>query len=74
LLDATQQQLDFMDFELPRFMQLGVWGPGQRSNWVSIMFLVPKPGKNKWRLIIDLRPLNKYFKEHTLNYDTVKHL
>jgi hypothetical protein len=31
MLDATQQQLDFMDSELPRFMQLCAWKPGQRT-------------------------------------------
>jgi hypothetical protein len=36
------------------------------------MFLVPKPGENKWRLIIDLRPLSKYCKQHKLTYETLK--
>ena len=72
MLNATKQQLDFMDSELPRFLQSGAWEPGQRSRWVSRMFLVPKPGENKWRLIIDLRPLNKYCKDHKLTYETLK--
>jgi hypothetical protein len=38
------------------------------------MFLIPKPGENKWRLIIDLRPLNKYCKDYKLTYETLKHL
>jgi hypothetical protein len=38
------------------------------------MFLVPKPGENKWWLIIDLRPLNKYCKEHKLTYETLTRL
>jgi hypothetical protein len=38
------------------------------------MFLVPKPGENKWQLIINLRPMNKYCKEHKLTYETLKHL
>jgi hypothetical protein len=42
--------------------------------WVSIMFLVPKAGENKWRLIIDLRLLVKYCKDHILTYETLKHL
>jgi hypothetical protein len=58
MLDATQQQLDFMDSELPRFLQSGAGKHGHRNRWVSKMFLVPKPGENKWRLIIDLR-MNK---------------
>jgi hypothetical protein len=74
MLDATKQQLDFMDSELPRFLQACACKPGQRSKWVSRMFLVPEPGENKWRLIIDLRPLNKYFKDPKLTYETLKNL
>jgi hypothetical protein len=74
MLDATKQHLDFMDSEIPRFLQSAAWEPGQRIIWVSIMFLVPKPGENKWRLIIDLRPMNKYCKDHKLTYETLKHL
>eukprot|EP00873_Tetraselmis_striata_P012663 jgi/Tetstr1/432927/TSEL_022267.t1 len=53
--DATQAQLDFMATELPRFEAIGAWERGHCDKWVPIMFLVPKPGANKWRLIIDLR-------------------
>jgi hypothetical protein len=74
MLDATKQQLDLMDSELPRFMQSGAWEPGQRHIWVSIVFLVPRPGENKWRLIIDLRPLKKSCKAHKLTYETFKYL
>jgi hypothetical protein len=38
------------------------------------MFLVPKLGENKWRLIIDQRPVNNYCKEHKLTYERLKHL
>jgi hypothetical protein len=38
------------------------------------MFLVPKLGENKWRLVIDLRPMSKYSKDHKLAYETLKHL
>eukprot|EP00873_Tetraselmis_striata_P038373 jgi/Tetstr1/458637/TSEL_004341.t1 len=50
--------------------------PPQRhyNKWVSRMFLVPKPGTNKWRLIIDLRELNKWCKTFTMSCETLKHL
>jgi hypothetical protein len=35
---------------------------------------VPKPGDDKWRLIIDLRPVQKYCKEHKVTYETLEHL
>jgi hypothetical protein len=38
------------------------------------MFLVPKPGVNKWRLIIDLRELNNYCAEFNMSCETLKHL
>ena len=34
---------------------------GQRQ-WVARAFLVPKPGKNDWRLVIDYRHLNSCLK------------
>jgi hypothetical protein len=37
------------------------------------MFLVPKPGVNKWRLIIDLRELNNYCAEFNMSCETLKH-
>eukprot|EP00873_Tetraselmis_striata_P033277 jgi/Tetstr1/453541/TSEL_040509.t1 len=59
--DSTQAQLDFMAAtELPRFEAFGAWERGRCDKWVSIMFLVPKPGTNKWRLIMDPRELNKW--------------
>eukprot|EP00873_Tetraselmis_striata_P013309 jgi/Tetstr1/433573/TSEL_022840.t1 len=59
--DATPAQLEFMDGELARFLAVGAWERGYCAKWVSRLFLVPKPGTNKWRLIIDLRPLNRYY-------------
>jgi hypothetical protein len=38
------------------------------------MFLVPKPGNNQWRLIIDLRVLNRYFSDFTMTCEILKHL
>eukprot|EP00873_Tetraselmis_striata_P017361 jgi/Tetstr1/437625/TSEL_026292.t1 len=72
--DATQAQLDFMATELPRFEAIGAWERGHCDKWVSGMFLVPKPCTNKWRLIIDLRELNKWCKTFTMSYETLKHL
>jgi hypothetical protein len=38
------------------------------------MFLVPKPGINKWRLIIDLRELNSYCAEFNMSCKTLKQI
>ena len=36
------------------------------TRWVSRAFLVPKPGGMGWRLIIDLRDINKYCKTQAI--------
>jgi hypothetical protein len=56
--DATQPELDFLATELPRFEACGACESAYNTRYVSRMFLVPKPGVNKWRMIIDLRELN----------------
>jgi hypothetical protein len=56
--NATQPQLDFISTKLPRFEAFGAWERAYNTRYISRMFLVPKPGVNKWRLIIDLRELN----------------
>jgi hypothetical protein len=38
------------------------------------MFLVPKPRCNQWRLIIDLRELNRYCSTFNMTCETPKHL
>ena len=40
------------------------WIRESHSNWVARGFLVPKPGVNKWRLVIDYRYLNSCLKGH----------
>jgi len=72
--DATQPQLDFLATELPRFEACGAWERASNPRYVSRMFLVPKPGINKWRLIIDLRELNTYCAEFKMSCETLKHL
>jgi hypothetical protein len=59
--DGTQQQLDFLATKLPCLEACGAWERANNTRYVSRMFLVPKPGVNKWRLIIDLRELNNYY-------------
>jgi hypothetical protein len=74
MLDATPAQLEFLDSELARFEACRAWERTHNSRYVSHMFLVPKPGHNQWRLIIDLRELNRYYSELTMNGETLKHL
>eukprot|EP00873_Tetraselmis_striata_P010206 jgi/Tetstr1/430470/TSEL_020278.t1 len=54
--DATPAQLTFLEGELARFVESDPWEFGACRKWVSRPFLVPKPGVNQWRRIIDLHP------------------
>jgi hypothetical protein len=60
LPDATLAQEEFFDRELARFVQAGARELSTYNDYVSRLFLVPKPGYNQWRLICDLRPINKF--------------
>ena len=44
--------------ERKREFQEKGWIVPSQSHWVSRGFLVPKPGTNKWRLVIDYRYVN----------------
>eukprot|EP00873_Tetraselmis_striata_P006969 jgi/Tetstr1/427233/TSEL_017420.t1 len=72
--DKGQAQLDFMATELPRFEVFGARERGRCDKSVSRMFLVPKPGTSKCRLITDLRELNKLCKTLKMSYETLMHL
>jgi hypothetical protein len=72
--DATQPQLDFIATELPRYEACGAWERAYNTRYyVSRIFLVPEPGVNKWRMIIDLRELNSYCAEFNMSCETLKH-
>jgi hypothetical protein len=77
LLDATPAQLEFVNRELARFVQAEAWEPSTCNDYVSILFIVHKPSVNQWRLMCDLRPLNKYSVRKRLKMETllgVRHL
>ena len=77
MMDASPEQLAFMEAELERFIAAGAWEEGHCQRWVSRVFLVPKPPKDgvpQWRLVIDLRPLNQHCINLPLKYETLKRL
>ena len=61
-----------MDSELERLEAEGAWERSTNPTWVSRMFLVPKPGNNKWRLIVDLRYVNTFCRDFPMKYETLK--
>eukprot|EP00873_Tetraselmis_striata_P033451 jgi/Tetstr1/453715/TSEL_040671.t1 len=74
---SRSKSLTFLEGELARFVESGAWEYGTGRKWVSIPFLVPKPGVIQWRCIIDLRVLNSYCVRKRLKMETllgVRHL
>ena len=55
-----RDQATFLQEEIERLQLCGVLRPVGYSRWVSRAFLVPKPAGSGWRLIVDLREVNKH--------------
>ncbi|KAK3268876.1 hypothetical protein CYMTET_22646 [Cymbomonas tetramitiformis] len=74
LRDATRQQQVWLDAEKERLLQNGARTRATRRSHVSRAFLVPKPGTNKWRLVVDLRWLNQWCVKNRVKMETLKKL
>ncbi|KAK3242663.1 hypothetical protein CYMTET_47649 [Cymbomonas tetramitiformis] len=74
LRDATRQQQVWLDTEKERLLQNGAWTRATRRSHVSRAFLVPKPGTNKWRLVVDFRWLNQWCVKNCVKMETLKKL
>ena len=49
--------------KIVKFKDRGMLGDAKgQPQWVARAFLVPKPGKNEWHLVIDYRDLNSCLK------------
>ncbi len=58
--------------EINRLKEKGVLRPINASRWVSRAFLEPKSGG--WRLVIDLRTINKHCQKRSIKKETLRHL
>ncbi|KAK3259929.1 hypothetical protein CYMTET_31091 [Cymbomonas tetramitiformis] len=72
--DATPPQLEWMAAETERCLKTGAWVRARRRRHVSRVFLVPKPGTNKWRLVMDFRWLNAHCVKSRCKMETLKKL
>ena len=63
---------------MARSYATGAWEAGNCSDYVSRLFCVKKPpgpdGKERWRLVLDLRPLNLYCRDHKMSMESLKSL
>jgi hypothetical protein len=64
----------FIYRERERCFQTGGWEPATDQHWVSRCHLVPKPGQNNYRVVIDFRHLNRFMVEKGCRYETLKAL
>ena len=71
-------QFEFLSRELPRLFSEGGMESGNCGGWVSRAFLVRKPPKPDgsfcWRIVVDLRHLNKLCQKFSLKLETLKRL
>ncbi|KAK3278548.1 hypothetical protein CYMTET_13527 [Cymbomonas tetramitiformis] len=74
LRDATRQQQVWLDAEKERLLQNGAWTRATRRSHVSRAFLVPKPGTDKWRLVVNFRWLNQWCVKNRVKMETLKKL
>ena len=72
--NLTPAQLQWWRGERERLMAAGAWEPATCGNYVSKAFLVPKPGKNKWRVVLDLRHLNQFCQAYGMRMETLRRL
>ncbi|KAK3278966.1 hypothetical protein CYMTET_13125 [Cymbomonas tetramitiformis] len=74
LRDATPQQQIWLNEEIKRALGSGAWKRASKREHVSRVFLVKKPGTNKWRLIVDMRWLNSFCVKSKVKMETLKKL
>ena len=80
----SHEQQKFVRSELKRAYQTGAWEKGTSSRYVSRLFCVSKPngaptaeypdGVPRWRLVLDLTPLNKWCKKHSMKCESLRTL
>ena len=71
--ELTEKQKLFLAEETVRCTTVvGSWEPATCLDYVCKAFLVPKPGvSDKWRVVVDLRPLNKFCKKNAMRSETL---
>ena len=72
--DLTVAQQQWLSVEKERALLSGAWVRAHHRSHVSRVFLVKKPGENKWRLVMDLRWLNFFCVKSHCKMETLKKL
>eukprot|EP00854_Cymbomonas_tetramitiformis_P006303 gene6303-biopygen6343 len=74
LQDLMPEQQAWLDIETDRSLRSGAWVRARRRRHVLRVFLVPKPGTNSWRLVMDFRWLNEFCVKSKCKMETLKKL
>ena len=69
-----RDQAVFLKEDIKRLAISSELRPVEYSRWVSRAFLVPKPGVSGWRLIVDLREINKHCQTRKMKMETMRSL
>ena len=69
-----RDQAVFLKEDIKRLAISSELRPVEYSRWVSRAFLVPKPGVSGWRLIVDLREINKHCQTRKIKMETLRPL
>ncbi len=64
----------FLQKEIERLTLSGVLRPVEYSRWVSRAFLIPKSAGTGWRLIVDLKEINKACHTRKMKMETLRSL
>ena len=68
----SKPKMKFLQGERDRWLAVGAAKAATDTTYVSACHLVPKPGKNKFRIVSDYRHLNSYMTEKGCRYETLK--
>ena len=76
-LGAEEQE--WLEREEERLVRIGAWRRVRFNRYVSKAFVIPKvgvdsEGRRKFRMILDLRPLNVYVKDFKTRFETLARL
>ncbi|KAK3267239.1 hypothetical protein CYMTET_24194 [Cymbomonas tetramitiformis] len=74
LKDATHQQQVWLDAKKESLLENGAWTRATRRSHGSRAFLVPKPGMNKWKLVVGFRWLNQWCVKNRVKMEMLKKL
>lgn len=66
------QQLQYLREKLETLEKIGMITPAPHATWSSPVFVVPKSTKGQWRMVVDMRELNKKVVKTALGFPNME--